>query len=104
MTKIIEPTGAPPHQCTRGEAVPIGPHLVRFKEGVVCIDDAPGVTTTMVERDGMPPSIGLIVYDPGPGDEGHGIGFIAQLPATIAREIAASLIRLAGKLDGGKLS
>lgn len=105
MSKPIKPIPAPAHQRTRGEAVPIGDHLVELPQGLCCIMDAPGITTTLVERPGIPPMIGLIVYDPEQDDAlDHGFGYIAQLDATIAREIAASLLRLAAQLDGGRLS
>ena len=105
MSDVIVPKAAPLHQRTRGTCVPIGPHVVAMSMGEVLIDDAPGITTTLVERENVPPSIGLIVYDPHPGAAGgHGFGLIAQLEPAIAREIGASLIGLANQLDPVKPS
>lgn len=106
MTEVIKLERTADFEETRGVAVSVGPMVIETPHGQVMVLDAPGLTTTKIERPGVPTSIALIVYDPEPvPDLGNlGTALLAQLDPEIARAIAASLLRLANEIDGRKPS
>ena len=86
------------HESLRGKAVALGCFDVQTPQGPVHFHDAPGFITTLIERVGVPTSIGLFVYQPGE------VGRVVQFDADGARSAAASLLRLADKVEPRKPS
>jgi hypothetical protein len=90
------------YEQTRGVADKLGCMDVETPKGICHIHDAPGVLTVEISGDGRVPSVGIMLYDPEPQTvSGKGVGFISQLDAGSARNVAASLLRMADRLDGG---
>lgn len=88
------------HEATRGDAFPLGCIDIDTPRGTVHCHDAPGIMTTEVCRRGQFERAGLLVYDPEPQTRGgKGMALLAQLDADGARSFAASLLRMATKLD-----
>ena len=87
----------------RGEADAIGPHLAETPQGDVMFIDAPGYTTALGQRaDPSRSRVCMMLYDPYLNRDEPGFGMVCQMTADQARSIAASLLRLASQLDGGK--
>lgn len=82
-------------EATLGVADKIG-GLINTPRGVVNAIDAPGVMTLLALRNDDPKMsrVAVLLYDPE-----LGAGFVAQLDASTARTTAASLMRLADKLE-----
>lgn len=74
--------------------------------GPLHLCEVPGLLTTAVYANGNDKpatSVGVIAYrDPRPSGQGH--GYLAQLDANAAREIAASLLKLADQVDPGRMN
>lgn len=79
------------------EATALGCMDIQTPQGVVHSHDGPGFMTMLVERPGLPTAIGFFVYDPAVGQ-----GLTAQLPPNVARSVAASLLRMADRVDPRK--
>lgn len=81
----------------------VGCQDLDLPRGRVHICEAPGCLTSTVHADGgekPATGIGLIIYDPDPQPgTGVGRGLMAQMDADSAREIAASLLKMAQVLD-----
>lgn len=101
----IIPTPTATHERHTGVSVKLGCMDVQMPRGLIHVHDAPGITSTELLVNGQFTSIGLLIYDDDHkastmGD--RGFGMINQLDAAAARSFAASLMRMATKLDGGK--
>lgn len=79
---------------SRSEATKLGCLNVLTPQGPVHFHDAPGFMTTVIERPGIQPTVGVMLYDPEPG---HGL--VSQFDGEHARQMAASLLRLADEID-----
>lgn len=91
----IKPVPTATAESTRGEATKLGRLDVMTPQGPVHFHDAPGFMTTVIERPGIAKTIGVMSYEPGP--PGHGL--VTQLDGDAARQMAASLLRLADEID-----
>ena len=90
---------------TRGEAIPFGEHTIVTPRGDVETTDAPGYMTLLVEHSDPEFSrIAFLLYAPGPDMATPGKGMIAQMTADQARNIAASLTKLAEHLAPGSMN
>lgn len=105
-SEVVTPMRTPEFQELRGAATALGNPIIATPQGKVRAYDAPGFTTMLGEREVMSKSmILLMVYNPNmrEADEAAiGTGMVVQLPPDSARSIAASLLRLADRIDGGK--
>ena len=66
--------------------------------GKIHVCEVPGYITTTVSVAGDE-TIGVILYSPPENGESHGVGSIVQLRPDFARNMAASLLRMANKID-----
>ena len=80
----------------------IGCQDVELACGDVHFCEAPGLITSIIthsEQEKAEGVVALLIYRPaGPGED-HGHGYLCQLDAPYAREIGASLIKLADQID-----
>lgn len=83
----------------------VGCQDVNLPRGPVHFCEAPGFLTSTVHADGddqPATAVAVLVYDPVPlPGRDRGRGLLAQMDAAAAREVAASLMRLADQLDPG---
>jgi hypothetical protein len=101
MGDPIIPGQTDSYEQTTGECAPLGGVTIQTRQGVVFVQDAPGISCALATRpDPQWNRVVLLAYDPelqfAPG---VGIGMATQLTADEARGVAASLLRLANKLD-----
>ena len=90
-------------ESTRSNQRTLGCIDVQTPRGPVHAHDGRGFMSFEIDRDGVFTSIGVMVYDPElAGPEGQGFGLIAQFDAAAARTAAASLLRMADRLDPRK--
>jgi hypothetical protein len=87
---------------TKGQVQPLGCVDLETPRGVVHFHDAPGLLTTCIEREGQPSTVGSWLYDPPDQPSTFVHGYVTQLEPDNAREVAASLLRMADRADGGK--
>lgn len=101
--KVFKMDRTPEFEETRGVAFRLGEHLIETPHGVVRMTDAPGYSTLLLDA-GKPEdsAIGFLLYRPAAEKGDVGVGLISQMNATQARTIAASLLRLAAKIDPSK--
>ncbi len=101
---VYHPEKTPEYEQTLGCAVKLGEMRIQTPHGPVRVTDAPGISSLLVTHptDADWSRVAIMVYEaPGPGRVA-GFGMVAQLDATRARTVAASLLRLAAQLDGGR--
>lgn len=80
----------------------IGCQDIELARGDVHFCEAPGVITSIIthgEQEQAEGIIALLIYREARPGEDHGHGYLCQLDAAYAREIGASLIRLADQID-----
>lgn len=80
---------------------PFGDCQIVTVRGLISAAEVPGYTTILVERDGGPASVMVMLYHPPCDGADLGTGLITQLSASSARQVGASLIDLANRIDGG---
>jgi len=103
MADKIIPEPLPTYERSQGEAIPFGACTVVMPRGDIEAVDAPGYTTLLVTHsDPAFNRIAFLLYAPGQDTRTPGKGMIAQMTADQARNIAASLVRLAEQLEPGR--
>lgn len=100
--KPITPLRTDDFEESRGDAIALGDLLIVTPQVKVLCRDAPGFSTLLVDHPDLEERrVAFLLYVP-PADTGNpeiGAGLIAQMDATVARTIAASLLRLANRID-----
>lgn len=102
MKKIVtvEPLDDEEHLELKARA--LGCLNVATHQGPVHCHDAPGVMTLEVTREDGSESVAILLYRGPESEDSFGVGLIVQLDPETTRVLAASLLRLANRLDGGK--
>ncbi|WCT75931.1 hypothetical protein [Novosphingobium humi] len=86
---------------SRSRAPAIGPKVIDTVQGPMLFVDAPGCSIGAAIRDDADESrVVIMVYDPGlrANDGEPGTGFIVQLDADAAAQVAAALLRNADQI------
>lgn len=87
---------------TGGTVRPVGCQDVELARGDVHFCEAPGLITSILTAGNQSKAegtIALLIYREARPGEDHGHGYLTQLDADGARDIGASLIRLAEEID-----
>jgi len=102
MADPIAPGRTDTFEQSYGEAAALGEQTIVTSRGDIETADAPGLSTLLIDHPDQSLSrVGVLLYAPGPDANTAGKGMIAQMTANEARTIAASLVRLAERLEPG---
>jgi hypothetical protein len=102
MGQPVQPTKLDSHESHETSFAPFGCMDVQMDRGLIHFHDAAGMTTGLALRPEAPRVVTILLYEPPEAGERRGFGFLHQLDAEGARNMAASLTRLADEIDGGR--
>ena len=98
--KSATQTVPPPYDRTSASLSPIGPLRLETDAGPLDLDEVPGITTNLVALPDGQTGIVVVVYDIRANTGGDaGRGLMVQVTPESARNVAASLLRMAGDAD-----
>lgn len=98
MTNTIKPEKMPGFTQTHSRIPTLGPCAIVTAHGTVQSEEVPGLTTLLINRGEGESSIAVLVYMPALDGEQIGMGVLTQLNANGARNVAASLLKLANDI------
>lgn len=96
---LIKPEKLPGFAQLNSSLPPLGPCAIVTARGTVQVEEVPGLTTLIINRAAGASSVALLVYRPAEDSSQIGAGVLTQLDANSARNIAASLLKLANDID-----
>lgn len=89
----------PANGAVQSSLPPIGRNLIHTSRGLVDTVEVSGFSTMTISKHGKHISIAILLYQPPEKGEKEGVGMLNQLDAPSAREMAASLLRLADDVE-----
>lgn len=92
-------TGPPAHARTTSSLPAIGPVTIVTGQGIVDLDEVGGTTTILATSQSGDRRIVIANYGHPDDTGGRGRGLFAQVTPDVARQLAASLLKMAADID-----